>query len=298
MALARPAGERGFLQPGDEAVKESTMNWTGKLIGALLGFILSRRPLGVLLGLIVGHFFDQRAAGGMAGGGVDAATVRVTFFRTAFRMMGHVAKSDGRVSEQDIAAARRIFRQFNLGEADTRAAMECFTEGKDNGFDAAAALAELRRACGGRIDLLRMFLEIEMRAALMGDGMQGAARATLVRVAQALDIGAIEFAHLETVLRLQGYGAAHGAGPSGRAPPPGGQAYGRDPLAEAYEVLDVQRTASDAEVKRAYRRLMSQNHPDKLVARGLPESMLEVAKQKTQAIQAAYERIRESRGMR
>jgi len=56
--------------------------------------------------------------------------------------------------------------------------------------------------------------------------------------------------------------------------------------------------ATDAEVKRAYRRQMSQNHPDKLVSRGLPESMLEIAKQKTQAIQAAYERIRVARGIR
>ena len=263
------------------------MNWTGKLIGALLGFILSRRPLGVLLGLIVGHFFDQQASGGLSGSRVDAATVRATFFRTAFSVMGHIAKSDGRVSEQDIAAARRIFRRFNLGEADTGAAMECFTRGKDSGFDAAGALAELLRVCSGRGDLLRMFLEIQMRAALMGDGLEGAARAALVRVAQALEISVIEFAHLETVLRLQGYGAAHGAGPTGR-----------DTLSEAYEVLGVPRTASDAEVKRSYRRLMSQNHPDKLVARGLPESLLEVAKQKTQAIQAAYERVRGSRGIR
>ena len=274
------------MQPGDKAVKESTMNWTGKLVGALLGFVLSRRPLGVLLGLILGHFYDLQTIGGMAAR-VGAATVRATYFRTAFSVMGHVAKSDGRVSEQDIAAARRIFRQFNLGEADTRAAMECFTQGKDSGFDAAGALAELLRVCSGRGDLLRMFLEIQMRAALMGDGLEGAARATLMRVAQALEIGAIEFAHLETVLRLQGYGPAYGAGSSAR-----------DALAEAYEVLGVPRTASDAAVKRAYRRLMSQNHPDKLVARGLPESMLEVAKQKTQAIQAAYEHVRESRGMR
>ncbi len=274
------------------------MNWTGKLVGALLGLFLSRRPLGVLIGLILGHFYDLQAAGGHAGPRVDAATVRTTFFRTAFSVMGHVAKSDGRVSEQDIAAARRIFRQFNLGEADSRAAMECFTQGKASGFDAAASLAELLRVCRGRADLLRMFLEIQMRAALMGDGMHGATRATLVRVAQVLEIGAIEFAHLETVLRLQGYGAANGHGPAGRGPPPGATAAGRDTLAEAYEVLDVPQTASDPEVKRAYRRLMSQNHPDKLVARGLPESMLEVAKQKTQAIQAAYERIRESRGMR
>jgi len=274
------------------------MNWTGKLVGALLGYMLSRRPLGVLIGLILGHFYDLQIARGLAGPRVDPAIVRTTFFRTAFSVMGHVAKSDGRVSEQDIAAARRVFRQFNLGEADTRAAMACFTQGKESGFDAFTALAELLRVCRGRGDLLRMFLEIQMRAALMGDGMQGAARATLVRVAQALEIGAIEFAHLETVLRLQGYDTAYGYGPGGAGGTRPSAAPGRDALAEAYEILDVPRTASDAEVKRAYRRLMSQNHPDKLVARGLPEAMLEVAKQKTQAIQAAYERIRESRGMR
>jgi len=96
------------------------MNWIGKLVGALLGYILTRRPMGVLLGMIIGHLYDQYAAAGRAGPRVDLATVRETFFRTAFSVMGHVAKSDGRVSEQDIAAARRMFRQFNLNEADTR----------------------------------------------------------------------------------------------------------------------------------------------------------------------------------
>jgi DnaJ like chaperone protein len=275
------------------------MNWTGKLIGALLGFLLSRRPLGVLIGFFLGHLFDRYVERGRLGPRVDAALVRSTFFRTAFTVMGHVAKADGRVSEQDIAAARRIFRQFNLTEADTRAAIDCYTRGKSGEFDLTVALAELLEVCRGRGDLLRMFLEIQMRAALMGDGLQGASRATLVQVAQALDIGALEFAHLETVLRLQGYGAAPGRG-DGYAGEyrPGASAPGRDALADAYEVLDVPRTASDVELKRAYRRLMNQNHPDKLVARGLPESMLEVAKQKTQAIQAAWERIRESRGMR
>ena len=79
---------------------------------------------------------------------------------------------------------------------------------------------------------------------------------------------------------------------------PGAAPGGRSALDEAYEVLGVGAGASDAEVKRAYRKQMSENHPDKLVARGLPESMLEVAKQKTQAIQAAWERVREARGMR
>jgi DnaJ like chaperone protein len=270
------------------------MNWTGKLIGALLGFILTRRPMGVLLGLILGHLYDQYVARGRAGPGVDPATVRATFFRAAFTVMGHVAKSDGRVSEQDIAAARRIFRQFNLGEADTRAAMEFFTLGKQPGFGAEAMLSELAEACRGRPDVLRMFLEIQMRAALLGDGLQGITRETLIGVASALGIGALEFAHLEALLRFQAYAGAYGPGAGPRTAPGGGQSS----LEEAYEILGVAPTASDAEVKRAYRKLMSENHPDKLVARGLPESMLEVAKQKTQAIQSAWERVREARGMR
>lgn len=269
------------------------MGWTGKLVGALLGFILTRRPMGVLLGLIVGHFYDRYAAGA-AGPRADLAGVRATFFRAAFTIMGYVAKSDGRVSEQDIAAARRIFRQFNLGEADTRAAMALYTEGKQPDFDADAVLAELAAAGRGREGVLRMFLEIQMRAALMADGLAGATRETLLRVATKVGIGAMEFAHLEALLRFQAHAQAYGTAGGRPGSAPGGQSA----LDEAYEVLGVASGASDAEVKRAYRRQMSENHPDKLVARGLPESMLEVAKQKTQAIQAAWERIREARGMR
>ncbi len=271
------------------------MNWIGKLVGALLGYILTRRPMGVLLGMIIGHLYDQYAAAGRAGPRVDLATVRETFFRTAFSVMGHVAKSDGRVSEQDIAAARRMFRQFNLNEADTRAAMQFYTRGKEEGFDLAPALAELANACRGREAVLRMFLEIQMRAALLGDGLAGASRATLMRVAQALGIGALEFAHLEALLRFQAHAGAYG--PTGGQGPGASRGSG-SVLAEAYELLGVPQSATDAEVKRAYRKLMSENHPDKLVARGLPESMLDVAKQKTQAIQAAWERVREARGLR
>ncbi len=271
------------------------MNWIGKLVGALLGYVLTRRPMGVLLGMIVGHLYDQYAAARRTGPRADLATVRETFFRTAFSVMGHVAKADGRVSEQDIAAARRIFRQFSLNEADTRAAMQFYTSGKAEGFDLESALAELANACRGREAVLRMFLEIQMRAALFGDGLAGPSRALLMRIAQALGIGALEFAHLEALLRFQAHAGAYGPAGGGYQGAARGTATA---LAEAYELLGVPQTASDAEVKRAYRKLMSENHPDKLVARGLPESMLEIAKQKTQAIQAAWERVREARGLR
>jgi DnaJ like chaperone protein len=69
-------------------------------------------------------------------------------------------------------------------------------------------------------------------------------------------------------------------------------------LKEAYEVLGVAADAPDGDVTKAYRRLMSQNHPDKLHAKGLPEPMMKVAEEKTRQILAAYEVIREARGMR
>jgi DnaJ like chaperone protein len=273
------------------------MKWAGKVVGAALGLATGLGPVGAAIGLIIGHAYDERmAAGDGAGPAGDPAAVRAAFFRNAFRVMGFVAKSDGRVSEREIAAAREIFRQFRLDEAQTRQAIGFFTEGKSPGFDLEATLAELSRACGQRHDLLRVFVEVQLRAALLGNDMAGGTRALLGRIAQRLGVSGLEFAHLEALLRLQGYGARPaGAGWGGGAPPPPRR---EESLAAAYEVLEVGAQASDAEVKRAYRRLMSQNHPDKLVSRGLPESMMEMAKQKTQTIQRAYERVRLARGMR
>lgn len=275
------------------------MRWTGKLVGALLGFVAGLGLVGALIGLVIGHAYDERmGAGTGARPAADLATVRAVFFRTAFEVMGFVAKADGRVSEQDIAAAREIFRQFHLDSAQSRAAIGHFTVGKQPDFDLDEALVRLLAACRGRHDLLQMFLEVQMRAALLGNGLQGRPRDLLGRIALRIGVSGIEFAHLEALLRLQGYGytqSRYGATGHGgtRSPPPRA-----DRLREAYEVLDVKPEASNAAVKRAYRRQMSQNHPDKLLSRGLPESMLELAKEKTQAIQAAYERLREARGIR
>lgn len=275
------------------------MRWTGKLVGALLGFVAGLGLVGALIGLVIGHAYDERmGAETGARPAADLATVRAVFFRTAFEVMGFVAKADGRVSEQDIAAAREIFRQFHLDSAQSRAAIGHFTVGKQPDFDLDEALVRLLAACRGRHDLLQMFLEVQMRAALLGNGLQGRPRDLLGRIALRIGVSGIEFAHLEALLRLQGYGytqSRYGATGHGgtRSPPPRA-----DRLREAYEVLDVKPEASNAAVKRAYRRQMSQNHPDKLLSRGLPESMLELAKEKTQAIQAAYERLREARGIR
>ncbi|MBP6513660.1 MAG: co-chaperone DjlA [Steroidobacteraceae bacterium] len=274
------------------------MNWIGKLVGAVIGAATGLGVAGALVGIVIGHAYDEKMSGDDDAPNRDAAGTRLVFFRATFTVMGHAAKADGRVSEREILAARQVFRHLHLGEAETREAMDCFTRGKATGFDLGATLAELRKACGGRHDLLRYFLDIQMRTALLGNDLQGPVRPLLMRVAQALGISGFEFAHMEAILRMQGFGTAHqysraggeGGGPRGARPQAGA-------LADAYEILEVKPDCTEAELKKAYRRQMSQNHPDKLLSRGLPESMLEIAKEKTQAIQAAYERIKEARGI-
>ncbi len=264
------------------------MTWKGKFFGAWLGLLVTRSVWGAVVGAVIGHLLDQGGRSASRGAGTNAPPVSAVFFRTTFELMGYVAKSDGRVSEAEIEAARSLMKELRLGPAEIDAAIACFRTGKSPGFDPARSLAALRAACGSRHDLLQAFMELQLRAALAGNGLSPPARAILVRVADRLGISGPQFARLEAGVRARprGRGAAGPRQPAER------------PLAECYAELGITADRSDPEVVRAYRRQMSRHHPDKLVANGLPESMAEFAKEKTQRIQEAYEAIRTARGMR
>jgi DnaJ like chaperone protein len=256
--------------------------WTGKVVGGVLG-MMALGPFGALLGVLLGHQLDESAEQPPA---LASGDVGEQFFRTAFRVMGHLAKSDGRVSEREIAAARAVMNEFNLNAAQVRVAIECFTAGKDPLFDLDNDLALLRQACAGRPDLLHIFLEIQVRAAIAGNDLGGPVSALLVRVASQLGVSRVELAYIEAALRVR-------RGSFTREPT-------RDmaqQAGEAYRVLEIAATANDEEVVKAYRRQLSRHHPDKLKANGLPDSMIEHAKERTQQIIEAYELIRERRGL-
>jgi DnaJ like chaperone protein len=205
--------------------------------------------------------------------------------------MGHVAKSDGRVSEAEIDAARRLMQELRLGPAEIAAAIDCFRAGKSVSYDANFSVEQLREACGLRYDLLSAFIELQLKAALAGNGISPPARSILERAAERLGMSGLEFARMEAQVRArtQGYSSFGGRPAS---------ASQERPLSDCYSELEVSAQASDQEVTKAYRRQMSRHHPDKLVANGLPESMAQWAKEKTQRIQEAYESVRAARGMR
>jgi len=263
------------------------MKWIGKLAGGLLGG-LALGPLGAALGVLIGHQFDaQSEAAATPESAEDLAAIGTLFFRVTFRVMGYLAKADGRVSELEISAARGIMAELRLNAAQVREAIDCFSAGKQPGFDLEAELARLAHACRGRPDLTRIFFEIQMRAALVGNNLEGAVRPLMSRIAAGLGISPLECAHIEAVLRIQ-------RGARG----PGAAAARAQELAQAYRVLETTPEASDEEVAKAYRRQLQRHHPDKLKANGLPESMLAHAKQRTQQIIEAWELVRERRGIR
>jgi DnaJ like chaperone protein len=262
------------------------MGWNGKIIGAILGFMLGG-PFGALVGLLIGHQIDSGTAFGTGG----AARVHELFFPAVFRVMGHVAKADGRVSEQEIRSARAVMAALRLNPAQVQQAIGYFGEGKQPGFDLDAELAELRPLLRANPQLAQFFMEIQLQASLGGNGLGVRPRALLLRAANILGLSNEAFARLEELTRWRMSGAA-GGGAADAGPADG------ERLRESYALLETSASASDEQVVKAYRRQMSRNHPDKLQARGLPESMLERAKERTQQIQAAYELVRRARGMR
>lgn len=298
------------------------MSWNGKIIGAGIGMWLGG-PVGAALGLLVGHQFDIGGAERLEPDSVGfdgAARVQAHFFPAVFRVMGHIAKADGRVTEQEIAAARAVMSALHLNAEQVQQAIGYFGEGKQPGFALDTALAELRPLLRAFPQLAQFFMEIQLQASLAGNGLGLRPRARLIRAANVLGLTSDDFARLETLMRWRMHGAQDGAGAGtgagfgrngagrsgagagaggGGASAPGGSAWAQsDRLNQAYTLVEVTAGATDEQVVKAYRRQMSRNHPDKLQANGLPESMLERAKERTQQIQAAYELIRAARGMR
>ncbi|MEN9465512.1 MAG: hypothetical protein RL217_1693 [Pseudomonadota bacterium] len=260
--------------------------WYGKVIGALLGLIVARSFLGVVIGVVLGHFFDKyvskKAQGGLSAQD-QAQQIRHYFFRATFRFMGRLAKADGRVSEAEIAAASHVMQLMRLEGKQRQVAIEYFAQGKDPKTDLDGDLFVLKNLFRARQDLLVMFLEIQLSVAYADGELSRNERLVLDSLRVALGVPEFHFEaiHQRVLAAMRGSYQA--------------QNNNAEQLKNAYAVLGVDERINDADLKKAYRKLMSQHHPDKLVAKGLPEEMMTLAKEKTQAIQTAYDLIVKAR---
>ena len=257
----------------------------GKLICGLIGFFIGRLP-GALIGLLIGHWIDRNISVSMHGlGPGQLSKTRAAFLRSSFRVMGHVCKADGHVSQAEIAAAEAFMRRLQLSPDLRKQAIDDFNLGKSADFDLAAEIAHFRQHCGRQPQLLRMFIEIQIQAVVADGHFDAREEQVLREIATQMGMREADFERLLQFIRAGGQGSQ-----TQREDP-------RKALANAYDLLGVDANAGDGEVKKAYRRMISQNHPDKLAAKGLPEEMMTLAKEKTQKIQQAWETIKAARGL-
>lgn len=247
------------------------------LIGGLIGYLLGRLP-GLVVGALIGYFVAPMLKIGVAVNRITQAQNQ--FLESTFAVMGAVCKIDGHVNHDEIRVAEQMFARMHLSPAARETARAAFNRGKAAGFDLDGELARFAQASRGLTPLRQMFLQVQLAAMAADGALHPAEHALLLRIARGLGLPESEVQRLEAMFR-----GAH----------PGAGATRQDLLADAYQVLGVKSSASDAEVKQAYRRLMSQNHPDKLAAKGVPESMRELAEEKSREITVAYDRIRQAR---
>lgn len=255
----------------------------GKILGGLFGFLLGG-PLGALIGVAIGHAFDKGLRN--VTGAIPRARAQGAFFTAVFSVLGHLSKADGRVNEDEIRMAEAVMDRMGLPAPLREHAKMLFRRGKEPGFSLDAALADFARESRHSRELTRIFLEILLQSAYVDGDMNAAEARVLERVRERLDFPRHEFERLDAMMR-----AAVG-GTSSRT-----QSGAREmDLARAYQILGCNPDASDAEIKKRYRLLLSQHHPDKLVAKGLPEEMMKLAAERTVEIRQAYERLRDARG--
>ncbi|SBS33785.1 DnaJ-like protein DjlA [Marinomonas aquimarina] len=258
--------------------------WVGAIVGMLFaGFF------GLIGGFFIGMLID-RAKGNSNGyrrTGASLFEQQQVFFQTLFQLMGRLAKSDGRVSQEEIELAKAVMQRLRLSPEAQRQAQELFNQGKSENFDVDAALNRFNSVVGGGM-MRRSLVEVLLLSAYADGYFSLEEKNLMSQICAKLGMSQAEYNSLhEQVKRQAHFHQGYQQQASGKSSP--------DLLKAAYDVLEVDESMSDAEIKKAYRRLMSQNHPDKLSAQGLPDEMIELAKERTQEIQSAYELIKKSR---
>lgn len=255
-----------------------------KLIGVIAGYWLFGF-FGALLGLFVGSFFDRMRAYGSGGmNPLKNAIRQAVFIETVFISMGKLAKADGQVSQEEIDHVEQFMQKLGMTADHRLQAIALFKKGAEPEFDIAPTYKRFMAVCGHTKNLKQVLLVYLIVMALADGHFHPAEEALLTDIAARLGYDQAAFRQmLDMVLNQSHFG--------------GTQANAAEALDDAYKALGVSRDSTDAEVKRAWRKLMSQYHPDKLMGQGVPEDMIAMATEQAKEIQLAYDLIKKSRNV-
>ncbi|MHA1599591.1 MAG: TerB family tellurite resistance protein [Alphaproteobacteria bacterium] len=241
------------------------MSIWGKILGGAAGFALGG-PLGALMGAVAGHAVDKMRASG--DGEAGDATKRIAFTIAVIALGAKMAKADGKVTRDEVDAFKRVFQippeeAKNVGRVFDQARRDV------RGFEAYAQ------------QIARMFANNPAVLEELLDGLFHIARADG-------HISEEELAYLRQVSEIFGLDVARWERVRAGNMGPG--------QSDPYEILGVSRDAADTDIKTAYRKLVRENHPDRLVAQGMPQEFIDLANEKLATINNAYDNVQKSRG--
>lgn len=253
-----------------------------KLVGALIGFYFFG-IFGAIVGYFLGSIVARYSAYGIGGvNPLSSAHRQSVFLATVFTLMGKIAKADGRISQDEIAHVEEFIKKLGMSAEHRQQAIALFKQGAAPDFEYEPKLREFMAVCGHTHSLRQMLLVYLIVMALSDGRIDATEERLLVDIARHLGYDQAAFRHMLDMVLNQSHFA-------------GGQAPSATALDDAYKALGVSKESSDQEVKRAYRKLMSQYHPDKLMGQGVPEDMIAVATEQAQEVQVAYDLITKSR---
>lgn len=244
------------------------MGWLHSLVGGAVGFAIAG-PLGAVVGAALGHGLAQRGSADPRRLDLEGQQrAQAAFFVSSFSMLAKMARADGRVSREEIDLAQRFMRdELRLDTEAEQFAIRVFRAAKDSPAPFDDFAVQFRSLFRHEPDMLEVMLEVLVRMALADGAVHDHERALLERAARIFGLDLERFAHVL------------------------GQ-HGQD-FDRHYHTLGLEPGASMTEVKSAYRKLVVQTHPDKVIAQGMPEEFQRVAQERFQRVQEAYEAIRD-----
>lgn len=247
------------------------MSVWGKVIGGVAGFALGG-PLGAIMGAVAGHAVDRMRAGNDAAGarpGLMDDARQVAFTTAIIVLAAKMAKVDGHVTRDEVDAFKRI---FDIPPHEVKNVGRLFDEAKQDATGFEPYAQQIATMFRGNPNVLEELLGALFHIAKADGGYHPSEKAFLERVAQIFGFDEASFRRIEATFT-------------------GTEAV--DP----YQVLGVDRSMNDADLKARYRKLVRENHPDALTAQGMPKEFVDLANEKLAAINAAYDTIRKERGI-
>lgn len=280
------------------------MSIWGKIIGGAAGFVIGGGPLGALIGAAAGHFIDRKVEQVRQSNAQDHAfdpsappgfkeaihqarqqardqMRAAAFATTVVALCAKMAKADGQVSRAEVDAFKRI---FNVPPDQMEAVGRLFDEARKTADDFELYARQAASLFSDTPPVLEDLLMALLLIAQADGVMHPAEQAFLQRVAEIFAVSPQAWERVRA-------GAASGGSGNGRASASSG-------ISDPYAVLGVAPTATDSDIKAAYRKLLRENHPDTVIAQGLPEEFVEIATRKMAAINAAWDDIARMRGLK